>query len=212
MGGTFNPIHNGHLKCAEELLSACKLDRVIFIPAAQPPHKKLSDIATLNHRFAMVKRAIAPYQQFEISDIEAQRDGKSYTVDTLSLLHQLCPNDQFFFLIGMDSLNTIHTWHNYPQLFELCHLVVARRPGVKKPSSDTALPVAIRHQFWYDSELNLFCHNSGHQLIFLEQTFLNISSTQIRNNIANNLSVSTMLPATVAEYIKTHQLYVRSER
>ncbi|MBW2186260.1 MAG: nicotinate-nucleotide adenylyltransferase [Deltaproteobacteria bacterium] len=212
MGGTFNPIHNGHLKCAEELLSSCKLDRVIFIPAAQPPHKNTSDIDPFEHRYSMVKRAILPYRHFEVSDVEAQREGKSYTVETLAILHQLYPDDQFYFLIGMDSLNTIHTWHNYSQLFELCHLVVARRPRVKMPASDTVLPVAIRHQFCYDSELNSFCHSSGQKLIFLEQTFLDISSTQIRNNVANNLSVSALLPATVAEYIKTHHLYVRPER
>lgn len=212
MGGTFNPIHHGHLKCAQELLSTCKLDRVIFIPAAQPPHKSTNDIDPFDHRLAMVKRAIAPYQHFEVSNIEAQREGKSYSVDTLTILHQRYPNDQFYFLLGMDSLNTIHTWHNYSQLFELCHLVVARRPGVKMPASDTALPVAIHHQFCYDSKLNSFCHSSGHQLIFLEQTFLDISSTQIRDNVANNQSVSTMLPAAVAEYIKTHHLYVRPER
>ena len=212
MGGTFNPIHNGHLKCAQELLSTHKLDRIIFIPSAQPPHKNTSDISPFDHRLAMVKQAISAYRHFEVSDVEAQRDGKSYTVETLAVLHQLYPDDQFYFLIGMDSLNTIHTWHKYPQLFELCHLVVARRPGVKMPASDTMLPVAIRHQFCYDSELNLFCHSSGHQLIFLEQTFLNISSTQIRDNIANNQPVSTLLPAGVAEYIKTHHLYVRPER
>ena len=212
MGGTFNPIHYGHLKCAEELLATCNLDRVIFIPAAQPPHKDNDGLNPFEQRLSMVKQAISPYQQFEASDVEAQRAGKSYTVDTLTILQQRYPDDQFYFLVGMDSLNTIHTWHNYTQLFKLCHLVVARRPGVKMPASDAALPVAIRHQFCYDSELNLFCHSSGHQLIFLEQTFLDISSTQIRNNVANNQSIDRLVPAAVAEYITTHQLYVRPER
>lgn len=212
MGGTFNPIHYGHLKCAEELFSTCKLDRVIFIPAAQPPHKDSGEIDAFDHRLAMVKLALSPYQHFEVNDIEARRTGKSYSVDTLEILHQLYPDDQFYFLIGMDSLNSLHTWHNYQQLFELCHLVVARRPGTKMTRFDTALPVAIRKQFCYDSVLNSFCHSSGHQLIFLEQTFLDISSTQIREKVSANQPISSLLPAAVAEYIKTHQLYVRPER
>jgi len=212
MGGTFNPIHYGHLKCAEELLATCNLDRIIFIPAAQPPHKDNSNINPFDQRLAMVKRATTPYPQFEVSDIEGQRDGNSYSVDTLNMLHQHYPDDQFYFLVGMDSLNSIHTWHKYPQLFELCHLVVARRPGVTMPASNSALPVAIRQQFCYDSELNSFCHSSGHRLIFLEQTFLDISSTQIRACVANKQSIDELVPATVAEYITSHNLYVRPER
>lgn len=212
IGGTFNPIHNGHLNIADELLINYQLDRIIFIPAALPPHKKDDAILSFAHRLTMVQLATAHYNQFEPSDIEAKRSDKSYSVDTLNVLHQLYPGDQFYFLIGMDSLKSLHTWYKYTHLFDLCHLVVARRPGVKNQTLDTVLPVAIREQFCYNSKLKTFCHNSGHQLIFLEDTFLDISSTQIRANIADNQAIDSLVPPSVAEYIKTHHLYAPPKR
>ena len=211
IGGTFDPIHNGHLSIAKELLTKCQLDRVIFIPTALPPHKEDNTILSFEHRLTMVQQATAHCYQFETSDIEAQRSGKSYSVDTLNILHQLYPGDEFYFLIGMDSLINLHTWHQHTQLFNLCHLVVARRPGVQNPIVD-APPVAIREQFCYDSKLKSFRHRSGHRLIFLEDTFLDISSTQIRVNIAHNRSVDTLLSAPVVDYINTHHLYMLQER
>lgn len=212
IGGTFDPIHLGHLRIGEELLARCQLDRVIFIPAAIPPHKIDPQPLCFEQRLAMVQRAISSYPAFECSAIEAQRPGKSYSVDTLQVLHRHYPNDQFYFLIGMDSLHSLHTWYNYRQLFELCHLVVARRPGAESATANTVLPVAIRQQFCYDFQLKTFIHSSGHQLIFLDETFLDISSTRIRQRIANHQPVAHLLPAAVCEYIHAHHLYVRPER
>ncbi|MDY0189834.1 MAG: nicotinate-nucleotide adenylyltransferase [Desulfuromonas sp.] len=212
IGGTFNPIHNAHLKIATELLEYCQLDRVIFIPAALPPHKHAAKIVAFEHRLQMVRCAISAQRQFEVSDIERQRGGKSYSVDTLKQLHQRYPADEFYFLIGMDSFINIATWHKYKQLFTLCNLVIAQRPGATKPEQPPELPVAIRQQFCYDAKLDLYRHKSGHRLIFLQETFLDISSTQIRKKIAQQQPIETLLPAPVAQYIHAHKLYVPPER
>lgn len=212
MGGTFNPIHNAHLEIARELLQQCRLDRVIFIPAALPPHKDDSNLAPFEQRLEMVRLAISQNPRFEVSTIEQQRPGKSYSVDTLDQLHKLYPQDQFYFLIGMDSFTSIDSWHHYPRLFELCNLVIARRPGTCHDDARPELPVAIDKHFCYDAKLNMFCHESGQRLIFLKDTFLDISSTQIRARIAAHQTVDTLLPAAVAEYIYAHGLYVQQER
>ncbi len=212
IGGTFNPIHNAHLNIAAELLVSCQLDRVIFIPAALPPHKHTENIVAFKHRLQMVRCATAHNSKFEVSDIEGQRHGKSYSVDTLTLLHQRYPEDEFYFLIGMDSFLNIATWRNYPQLFELCNLVIAQRPGTAKLDQQPELPVAIHQQFCYDAELNLYRHRSGHRLIFLQETFLDISSTRIRTKIAQQQPTDLLLPAPVAKYIQAHNLYVSPER
>jgi len=212
IGGTFNPIHNAHLNIAAEMLAHCKLDRVIFIPAALPPHKHESTIIAFEHRLAMVRCATRYQPKFAVSDIERQRHGKSYSVDTLTLLHQRYPEDEFYFLIGMDSFFSIDSWHNYQQLFELTNLVIAQRPGAPKLTQRPELPVAIRQQFCYDAELEMYRHRSGHRLIFLQETFLDISSTQIRARIAQQQPTNSLLPAPVAKYIKAHNLYVPPER
>ncbi|MCD6526459.1 MAG: nicotinate-nucleotide adenylyltransferase [Desulfuromonas sp.] len=212
IGGTFNPIHNGHLLIAQELLAAFQLDRVLFIPAASPPHKSDANLPPFAQRMEMVTRAIADRPAFQPCDIESRRSGKSYSVHTLEQLQQLYPDDEFYFLIGMDSLHTLHSWHEYRRLFELCHLVVARRPGSETPASAEALPVAIRPEFCYDSVLKTFCHQSGHHLYFLEETFIDISSTEIRRNIEQNRPIDTLVPTAVNDYIQAHHLYAPAER
>jgi nicotinate-nucleotide adenylyltransferase len=207
IGGTFNPIHLGHLAIAREMCDSLGLDRVLFIPAATPPHKSDLGLAPFEQRLAMVECAIQDDPAFAASDIENRRQGKSYSVDTLKLLHRQYPEDSFYFLIGMDSLNSLHSWYHFEEIFSLCHLVVARRPGVEAPQSADALPVAIRGQFCYDSVLKTFCHTSGTFLYFLKEAFIDISSTEVRSTIAENGSVREMIPAAVYEYIKTHQLY-----
>jgi nicotinate-nucleotide adenylyltransferase len=218
IGGTFNPIHNGHIYIARELATKLKLDRVIFIPAALPPHKDDTALVAYAHRFEMVRRAIQPWSDFEISDVEHPQRGTSYSVDTLKILHQRYPRDNFYFLMGMDSFNSLSTWHQYQQLFTLAHLVVACRPPttnqINQPPAKIApqLPVAIRHQFCYDSELNQYCHSSGQRLIFLEDTCMAISSTQIRAKLEAHQPADALIPAPVAKYIHAHHLYVRPER
>lgn len=210
LGGTFNPIHLAHLRVAEEIREGCALDRVLFIPAALPPHKRTADAVPFPHRLAMVEAAIADNPAFEVSEIEARREGKSYSVDTLEILRRENPDDAFYFIIGMDSFRDLPTWREYRRLFELTNLVVASRPGVETENPLSFLPVALQGEFDYDKDFKKLKHRSGTEVIFLEETFLDISSTRIRRLVAEGQSIRYLVPDAVEGYIQQHGLYRRS--
>ena len=207
LGGTFNPIHLAHLQIARDVLSVCRLDRVLFVPAADPPHKPVASNTDFRHRLAMVDAAIANEPLFFSTDLEARRKGKSYSVETLEQLKQEDPEGQLYFIIGLDSYRDIASWKEYHRLFELAHLVVVTRPGVQIDAPLKALPVAMHNNFCYDAGSNKMRHKSGNYLIFLEETKLDISSTNIRSRTAAGLSVRNLVPAAVADYISRHALY-----
>lgn len=212
-GGSFNPIHLAHLRIAEEARERCKLEQVLFLPAAQPPHKLLTtEFPSFADRLAMVQAAISDNPAFVASDLEAQRSGKSYSVQTLELLRDLYPGRELYFIIGMDSFRDLPTWWEYRRIFALTHLVVLRRPGVAEDELRELLPVAIRAEFCYDSVAKTLLHRSGTRVIPLEETYLDISSTGIRALLAAGRSVRYLLPSSVADYIDQHSLYRGSER
>jgi nicotinate-nucleotide adenylyltransferase len=212
LGGTFNPIHLAHLRIAEEVREACALDQVLFIPAAVPPHKTLSEDIPFAHRLAMVEAAIAENPFFAASDIENRREGKSYSVHTLEALHGEHPNDDLFFIIGMDSFRDLDSWKEYRRLFTLCNLVVAARPGVVADDPKDLLPVAIMNEFCYNCASKSLRHYSGTSVIFVEETFLDISSTHIRQLISEKRSPRYLVPSAVYSYIKRQGLYLGKER
>jgi nicotinate-nucleotide adenylyltransferase len=207
LGGTFNPIHLAHLRIAEEVREACALDEVLFIPAASPPHKAVAGDIQFAHRLAMVAAAIADNPAFRVSDLEARRSGKSFSVDTLELLRHGDPAGERYFIVGLDSFRDIATWKEFVRLFELAHLVVTARPGVELPDPLTALPVAVQGDFCYDNQLKKLRHRSGNTVIFLEETRLDISSTLIRGKVAAGESIRYLVPPAVAAYIDDHGLY-----
>lgn len=207
LGGTFNPIHLAHLRIAEEVREACALDEVLFIPAASPPHKDVAGDTLFAHRLAMVAAAIADNPAFRVSDLEARRGGKSFSVDTLEQLRQDDPAGEHYFIVGLDSFRDIATWKEFARLFELAHLVVTARPGVELADPLTALPVAVRGDFCYDDQLKNLRHRSGNTVIFLEETRLDISSTLIRRKAAAGESIRYLVSPAVAAYITGHGLY-----
>lgn len=212
LGGTFNPIHLAHLRIAEEVRIACGLDRVLFMPAATPPHKPLADDIPFVHRYAMVEAAVDDNPFFFPCDLEAQRPGKSYSVATLEILHRQFPDDEFYFIIGMDSYRAIDTWKDYSRLFGLTNLVVAARPGHVGDDPLGLLPVVMREQFCYDDSSNILRHCSGNRVIFLKETFLDVSSTRIRQQVAEQGSIRYLVPSVVEDYICRHDLYRGRER
>jgi nicotinate-nucleotide adenylyltransferase len=212
LGGTFNPIHLAHLRIAEEVREVCALDRVLFIPAATPPHKSLAGEVSFDHRLAMVEAAIADNPHFETSDLEARRQGKSYSVHTLELLRDQSAEGELYFIIGMDSFRDITSWREYERLFELANIVVASRPGVSDEDPLNLLPVAIREKFWYDCASRRLRHRCGTSVIFLEETLLDISSTRIRRLIVEGRSVRYLVPDAVIDHIHRHGLYRDPER
>ena len=206
LGGTFNPIHLAHLRIAEEVRESCALDEVLFIPASLPPHKP-EQAAPFADRLAMVQTAIADHPHFRVTDLEARRSGKSFSVDTLELLRQADPAGERFFIVGLDSFRDIATWKDYARIFTLAHLVVTARPGIDLPDPLAALPVAVRSEFCYDNQLKKLRHCSGNSVIFLEETRLDISSTLIRRKVAAGESIRYLVPPAVAAYIASHDLY-----
>jgi nicotinate-nucleotide adenylyltransferase len=205
-GGSFNPIHNAHLRIAAEARAACRLDRVIFIPAADPPHKPVAGNVSFEHRAAMVSMAIADNPAYATSTIEAERRGKSYSIDTIRIFRERCPGDNLFFIIGADSFLDIGTWHRYSEIFSLCSLVVVNRPGCPINPHDT-LPEAARDAFTVDSATGNLNHSSGTKVFFITGSPLDLSSTDIRRLVAAGDDITRYVPSEVAAYILRQRIY-----
>jgi nicotinate-nucleotide adenylyltransferase len=211
MGGTFNPVHCAHLRIAEEARELCGLDRVLFIPAADPPHKPLAGAVSFAVRCEMVRLAIAGHPAFELSDIEGQREGKSYSIDTIGVIQTRRPADQLFFIVGSDSFFEIGLWHRYAEIFRLCGLIVVERPGRPVTHPLEALPVAIRGEFSYTDAPRILRHVSGHQVHILKGRPLDISSSAIRSLAAAGNPITNLVPPAVEAYIKDQRIYTECQ-
>ncbi|MCX8117402.1 MAG: nicotinate-nucleotide adenylyltransferase [Desulfobacterota bacterium] len=205
-GGTFNPIHLGHLRGAEEIREGFGLDEVIFIPSANPPHKPPEEILDARHRVEMVRLAISSNPFFSLSEIELKRPGKSYTIDTL---RHFCGegSDDHYFIMGGEAFGEIETWKDYKELFVLSHFIVMLRHGCEASPDVSALPETLRSEFRYDLELKAWVHPSGKRLYFREISFLDISSTKVRELIERGASVRYLIPPEAEAYLRKHALY-----
>jgi nicotinate-nucleotide adenylyltransferase len=205
-GGSFNPIHLGHLRAAEEDREVLGLDLVYFIPAAAPPHKPHGGLAPADHRVQMVRIATRGNRYFMVSDAEVRRSGQSYTVDTVRhFLSTMRGQPDLQLIMGADQFAELATWKDAEELVQLCNLVVHTRPsnGAGAVSSYLA---TIDH-FGYTWAQDHYVHSSGHTLSFVATTFLPISATLIRRKLAVHESVRYLVPDDVADYIKRHTLY-----
>ncbi len=211
-GGTFNPIHLAHLRCAEEVRETLGLDRVLFIPAAIPPHKQNHHIAAAVHRLAMVRLSIARNPHFAVSAVEIDRPGRSYSVDTLRILRARMPGARFTFLVGLDAFREIQTWKEYETLFALADLAVFSRPPDPLPAARALLPVAARRHFCYGPDRRTLVHESGNRIRLLQVTPLDISASDIRLRLRRGKSVRYLLAPAVEQYIHRHRLYRRGSQ
>jgi len=209
LGGTFNPIHIGHLRSAEEVCEARGLDRILFIPTATPPHKHKDGVIAAAHRLAMVTLAVAGNPRFRVSTIEVERRGRSYSVDTVRLLRERTPAARFSFIMGMDAFREIATWKDYRRIFALCDIIVTSRPPFGESPLRAALPVAVRKEFCYRPSVRILEHRTGNRIIFQRISDLEISASVIRNRLHQGLSVRYLVPSTVERYIARHRLYAR---
>ena len=207
LGGTFNPVHIAHLRIAEEVRESFDLGMVIFVPAATPPHKPLAGDLPFATRLRMVQLAIAGNPLFMVSEIEGNRGGKSYSIDTIHTLRLEYPDDEFFFIIGSDSFLDIGTWRKYSAIFALCNIVVVERPGAVVTSICSSLPFDILHEFsYFDAEKRL-AHKSGYSVYYAKGVPLEISSSTVRRLARLGRSIRFLVPDAVENYIKEHRLY-----
>ena len=192
-GGTFNPIHLGHLLIAQDALEEFGLSKVLFIPAATPPHKRAPDLAPDRHRLAMVKLATRENPKFAVSDIELRRGGLSYTIDTVRALRKRHSRAELHLLIGSDSLNEFHHWREARELAGLCRVIAVLRPGEKRFRFAKRRLPGLR-------PLTLAAHPFA------------VSSTEIRERVRKVKSVRYLVPDAVGRYIAKHNLYRRHRK
>jgi len=206
-GGSFNPIHLGHLRAAEEVREAMALDLVYFIPAASPPHKADGGLAPADHRLQMVRLATKGNRHFMVSDVEIRRSGRSFTIDTVRhFLANMRGHSDLFLIMGADQFAEFETWKNCDDLVRLCSLVVHTRPRDGEESADS-VSLAALNRFGYSKNESHYVHPSGHTLNFVTTTFFPISASLIRRKLAAHQSIRYLLPADVADYIERHGLY-----
>lgn len=194
IGGTFDPIHNGHLIIAQEAALSLKLNRVLFIPAGDPPHKQKRAVSAAHHRFAMVQKAIANNPLFEVSTIEIDRPGLSYTVETLATLRQLYQtDDEFFFIIGVDAVADMLSWQSPERVLQLAKLAVVARPGysLSLEKLQAGLPNTLLSE----------C------LVNVETPQIEIASSWLRERVKSGLPIRYLVPDDVAAYIEENKLY-----
>ena len=210
-GGTFNPIHYGHLRAAEEIHQLFALEQVVFIPASYPPHKKKVD-SHASLRLEMVRLAIEGNKHFSVSDVELHRPGKSYSIETIRFFRdKFGPQASLYFIVGLDAFLEIDTWKDYAALFELCHFVVMSRPGLEKKFSPEHLPVELAPDFCYDKRKCGYVYRSGFLVFPREITALDISSTEIRKSFREGRSIKYLLPLPVENYIRSCKIYRNKE-
>ncbi|MGH7860520.1 MAG: nicotinate-nucleotide adenylyltransferase [Candidatus Binatia bacterium] len=204
-GGSFDPIHFGHLRAAEEVREALVLEGVVFVPAANPPHKTDVRLVDGALRLRMVELAIADHPRFSASPLEIERGGTSYSVDTLAAMRK--PDVSLHFIVGFDAFREIHTWRESERMFEIASVVVISRPPDDLDHSIGHLPVAARKRFCYDSDTQSYRHESGTVLRFLQITAIGISATAIRRRLRDGRSVRYMIPAAVERFVRERRLY-----
>lgn len=208
IGGTFNPIHYGHLRVAEEVRESLGLDKILFIPTFMPPHKTDEPMTPPETRLDMARLAVSDNPGFEVSDIEIKRGGKSYTIDTVRALKSGAGEDlKVFLVVGSDSFNDITTWCEYGELFRLSSFVVVERPGYAVKTPGEVLPVELARKFWYDASAGAFMNSDGSTITYLQTTLIDISSSGIRRKVREGRSVRYLLPGQVMDYIYGQKLY-----
>jgi nicotinate-nucleotide adenylyltransferase len=193
MGGTFNPIHYGHLFLAENALEQMRLDKILFMPSKNPPHKNKQDLVSDMQRADMVRLAIKENPNFELSTLEYERDGTTYTVDTLTLLTKEHPDTEYYFIVGADSLFMMQDWKNPQMIFQLSTVLVTGRDHINKDQLD-------RQQKFLEITY-------GARILSFDMPAIGISSAEIRKRITENKTIRYYVPTEVMEYIKENRLY-----
>ena len=190
VGGTFDPIHNGHIAAAEAAIECAELDEVVFVPTGTPPHRPPT-VASAEQRLEMTRLATADDSRFAVSDVEVTRSGPSYTVDTLLALRNANPHAELFLILGWDAAALFRSWHRPAEVIALAPIVVVTRPGRKRPAADDLKAAGLEPG----------------RVVLCERPTPDVSASQIREAVKEGRSVLDLVPAAVARYIASAHLY-----
>src|SRR3990172_3765359 len=204
-GGTFNPIHYGHLRTALEVKEALGVEKVLFVPANVPPHKGNAELAPAEERLELVRLAIEGNKDFEVSGMEIERGGKSYTIDTVRELNST--DIDVTLIVGADQFNDISTWCAYEELLFMADFAVVARSGFAAKKIAEVMPIELARRFWYDEKEKAYVNDSGRKVIYIPTTLLDISSSDIRRRFKEGLSVRYLMPDIVERYARGRGLY-----
>jgi nicotinate-nucleotide adenylyltransferase len=208
-GGTFDPVHTGHIAVAQAVQRRFHLDAIHFVPSSRPPHKSLSELTPFDHRYAMVALACADHSGFLPSLAEAPADGATphffYTVDTVRRFRREHPDDHIYFIVGADQFLEIPTWKNYESLLDLCDFIIASRPGFRIDALRLVVPPEkLGHGPKYDPHKIVLRKSVIHLLTTVSS---HVSSTEVRDRLEQHKSIHGLVPARVEEYILGQALY-----
>ncbi len=215
-GGTFDPIHIGHLRAALEVKQGFGLDRIVFIPAALPPHKKGDQVADAADRLKMVELGVSGYSGFSVSDAELQRSGPSYSIDTINHFKTASDQDsEILFISGLDAFLEIDTWKSYRDLLRQIAFIVIARPMLD--CSDTSsrwkrledfIKAKISADYSFSESSACFIHSGSKPIYAFDVTSLDISSTRIRELVKTGQPITYLVPESVEDYVKSRGLYL----
>jgi nicotinate-nucleotide adenylyltransferase len=208
-GGTFDPVHKGHVEVARRVLQLFELDEVLFVPAYVPPHK--SGISSAFHRFAMLALATEHYAQLRLSTVEVDEPNRPYAVDTVERLQsEIGSNNRLFFMIGADSWSEIMTWHEWERLLKMCDLIVVTRPGYELDGNAPEVAKVVDGRGMIQQEISeLLSSDSGPRVFLTDVAMVDVSATAIRAAARSSEmeKLREMVPAPVASYIEKYELY-----
>jgi nicotinate-nucleotide adenylyltransferase len=219
-GGTFNPIHRGHLEVIQEVKAGFDLDQILLVPAALPPHKEPGGVADAQDRMQMIRLALANYpilvKTVMISDVELKRPGPSYTIDTVRYFLKTLPeNHRLNFILGLDAFLEIDTWKSFQDLLRLVPFIVMLRPGSFRPGNDVGeevlgdyLKTMISDNYRFSASQSRYVNDVRESIFVFNVTPVDISSTQIRERVKKGDSITALVPENVEDYIKTKGLYL----
>ncbi len=213
LGGSFDPVHMGHMGLAEETREKFGLDEILFIPVFQSPHKTCSPLASTIDRMEMLRLAIKDHASFSICDVETCRDELSYTIDTLNHLELEIPDSELFLIIGQDNLQSLDSWKDSRRIMEKYHILVASRPGLKSFSPEEKVLNLFNGDSPYKSgklengKQEFFHRETGSRLVIYQISPRDISSSAIRKKIVQGQMLRNLLPPEVEAYIINHQIY-----
>lgn len=210
-GGSFNPLHFGHLRAADEVMEILDLDKVVFIPSSIHPIKNKKNIADAKYRLKMLELATRDTEEFEVSDVEMKRPGPSFTIDTLKHFKNNYKNYRMYFVLGTENLAKIDTWEDYKELFKYADFAVIRRPGFNFKNIRDILPRSLAKEFTFSGKKDgktVYKHTSGNDLIFFQIKGIRISSTTLRKSVKNGKSIKYFVPDSVNKYILKNKLYL----